>query len=321
MSTEESISSTGIVSTRQPASFFKKIMLTFLFFSLLFFFTLTKLSQTKITALVQGYVQSALDPYGIYISDHGREFSIWKGFEYRLIQPTLELPDQSRVELEEMVVSPKFTSLLSGKIGATIDIDQVLERTPSKTTLSKIHIEGTGRGDLVDATINIDSLDLGKFGILSFAGGLKGGGQIGGDIHVDGHLADLPSLAGKVSLKLKKLHLDEQNLFGFQLPTMDVNEGTIDAAIDHGKIVMKQVQIGKSSDDLQINLTGDIGLNRNVNSSTLNLRAIIGFSDKVKQSLSLLDSLMGSAKQDDGKYVYKLTGSFMAPFPIPDPKK
>ena len=102
---------------------------------------------------------------------------------------------------------------------------------------------------------------------------------------------------------------------------MDVNEGVIDAAIDHGKILMKQVQIGKGSDDLQISLTGDIGLNRNINSSTLNLRTIIGFSDKLKQSLSLLDSLMGAAKQDDGKYVYKLTGSFMAPYPVPDSKK
>ena len=304
-----------------PASLAKKIGLTIVFFALLFFFTLTKLPQAKITALIQGYVQSALDPYGIYISDHGREFSIWKGFQYRLTQPTLELADQSRVELEEMVVTPKLLSLFTGKMGATVDITQILERTPAKTDLSRIHIEGTARGDLVDATIRIDDLDLGKFGILAFAGGLKGHGQIAGDIHVDGHLADLPSLAGNIALKVKKLHLDEQNLFGFQLPTMDVSDGTIDASIEHGKLLMKKVQIGKGSDDLLISVTGDIGLNRNINSSTLNLRAVIGFSDKLKESLSLLDSLMGLAKQADGRYVYKLTGSFMAPFPVPDPQK
>ena len=102
---------------------------------------------------------------------------------------------------------------------------------------------------------------------------------------------------------------------------MDVSDGTIDATIEHGKVLMKQVQIGKGSDDLQIAVSGDIGLNRNINSSTLNMRAVIGFSEKLKQSLSLLDSLMGAAKQTDGKYVYKLTGSFAAPFPIPDPQK
>jgi len=302
-------------------SLLKKIGLSVFFLGLLFFFTLTKLPQAKMTALLQGYVQSALDPYGIYISDHGRELSIWKGFKYHLIQPTLELPDQSRVELEDLVVSPNFLGLFTGKVGASIDITQVLERTPANTKLSTIHIEGSGRGDLVDATINIDSLDVGKFGILSFAGGLKGSGQISGDIHIDGHLADLPSLAGVIDLKIKKLHLDEQNLFGFQLPTMEVNDGTINAAIDHGKVLMKQVQIGKGSDDLQLSVTGEIGLNRNINSSTINMRAVLGFSEKVKQSLALLDSILGSAKQADGKYVYKLTGSFAAPFPVPDPQK
>jgi len=48
---------------------------------------------------------------------------------------------------------------------------------------------------------------------------------------------------------------------------------------------------------------------------------VLGFSEKVKQSLALLDSILGSAKQADGKYVYKLTGSFAAPFPVPDPQK
>lgn len=315
------ISSTETINTQPPTSLLKKIGLTILFFALLFLFTMTKLPQAKITALLQGYVQSSLDPYGIYISDHGRELSIWKGLQYRLIQPTLELPDQSRVELEEMVVSPKLLSLFTGKVGAVVEITQVLERTPAKTDLSRILIDGTIRGDLVDASINIEALDLGKFGILSFAGGLKGGGQLEGNIHIDGHLADLPSLAGNIALKLKKIHLDEQNLFGFQLPTMNINDGTIDATIDRGKIIMKQVQIGRGNDDLLINLSGDIGLNRNINSSTLNLRAVLGFSDKVKQSIPLLDSLMGIAKQDDGRYAYKLTGSFMAPFPMPDAKK
>lgn len=320
MSTNEEIMP-ATAAQPAPASLGKKIGLTIVFFALLFFFTLTKLPQAKITALVQGYVQSALDPYGIYISDHGREFSVWKGFQYRLIQPTLELADQSRVELEEMVVQPTLLSLFSGKVGATVDITQILERTPAKTDLSRIHIEGTARGDLINANIKIEDLDLGKFGIFAFAGGLKGHGQIAGDIHIDGHLADLPSLAGNIDLKLKKLHMDEQNLFGFQLPTMDVSDGTIDASIDHGKLLLKKVQIGKGSDDLLINVTGDIGLNRNINSSTLNMRAVIGFSDKLKQSLSLLDSILGAAKQADGRYVYKLTGSFMAPFPIPDPQK
>ena len=308
--TEQSMNPSG--TDESPISIPKKIALGFFFVMLLVFFTLTKLPQSKITALIQGMVQTSLDPYGIYITDHGRELSIWKGFEYRLNQPSIELPDQSRIELDSLVISPKIASLFTGKIGAVLEVVQ---------EKSKLNIEGTIRGDLVDGTLKFDAIDLGKFGLLSFAGGIKGGGQLTGDIHIDGHLADLPSLAGNIDLKLKHIHLEDQNLFGFHLPDMDVNDGIINATINQGKVSMKQFVVGKGNDDLQLTLTGDISLNRNINSSNLNLRAVIGLSEKVRQSIPLLDTLLGSAKQGDGKYVYKLTGSFMAPMPMPDPQK
>ena len=313
---QSAISDSG-AETPAPTSLSKKIALTFVFFILLIFFTMVKLPQTKITSVVQGYMQAALDPYGIYISDHGREFSVWKGFQYRLIQPSFELPDQSRVELDEIVVSPKLLSLLTGKMGANIEITQA----PSKTEFSRISIDGTIRGDLVNASVKIDNLDLAKFGIFAFAGSLKGNGTLSGDIQLEGHLADLPSMTGRIYLKLKKLRLDEQNLFGFQLPTMDISDGTIDATIEHSKLVMKQVQIGKGTDDLQLGVTGDITLNRNLNASALNLRTVLALSDKVKQSLALLDTLLGAGKQGDGRYVYKLTGTLGAPNPAPEPQK
>ncbi len=299
-------------TTQESLSLFKKIVLGFLFVLILLFFTLTKLPQAKITGLVQGVVQQSLDPYGIYISDQGRELSIWKGFQYRLIQPSIELPDLSRIELDSLVVSPKLSSLITGKIGAELEITQ----GPATLTF-----DGTIRGDLIDGTVNLNSIDLGKFGILSFVGGIKGSGLINGNIHLDGHLADLPSLIGNINLNLSRIHFEEQNLFGFHLPDMDIKEGVINALIQQGKVQMKQIVIGKGADDIQIAVTGDIGLNRNINSSNLNLRTLIGLSDKIKQSIPLLDTILGSAKQSDGKYAYKLTGSLMAPFPAPDPQK
>jgi type II secretion system protein N len=296
----------------ESLSVFKKLLLGFLFVFLLLFFTLTKLPQAKITGLIQGVIQKSLDPYGIYISDQGRELSIWKGFQYRLIQPSIELPDLSRIELDSLVISPKLSSLLTGKIGAEMEIIQ---------NQASLTFDGTIRGDLVDGTLVFNSIDLGKFGILSFIGGIKGSGLINGSLHLDGHLADLPSLAGMINLNLRQLHLDEQNLFGFHLPDMNIKEGVIDASIQTGKVQLKQFMIGKGADDLQITLSGEIGLNKNINSSFLNLRALIGLSDKVKQSIPLLDTILGSAKQGDGSYAYKLTGPLFSPMPVPDPKK
>jgi type II secretion system protein N len=296
-----------------PASKLKKtitsIGLGILFIFFLVLFTFTKLPQTKITSLLQGYVQVGLDPYGIYMSDHGRELSVWKGFEYRLTQPTLELADQTRVELDEVVVKPSLLGFFSGRAGGHVEVKQ---------GASSIDLNGSGRGDKIDTTINLTDVDIGKFGLLSFAGGLKGSGTVSGSIHIDGTLSDLPTLTGSIQLKLKRLKLDEQNLMGFQLPTMNVSDGTIDISIDHGKLVMKNVQIGKGTDDLQVAVTGDVTLNRFLNASALNLRAVLGLSDKVKQSISLIDSILGPAKQADGRYAYKLTGTLGAPFPLPD---
>jgi type II secretion system protein N len=293
----------------KPKSTVVKIGLTVLFFALLFFFTLTKLPQARMTNLIQGYVQAALDPFGLYISDRGRDLSFWSGFRYQLTSPTLELADQTRIELDEITVAPNFLALLSGKAGAHMTMKQ---------GTSFIDFDGAGRGDKVNATIQLEQVDIGRFGLLSFAGNIKGSGTISGTVHLDGTLSDPSSLAGEVKLKLKRIHLDEQTLMGFQLPAMNIADGTIEAVIEHGKVVMKNVQIGKAADDIQIAVTGDVSLNRSVNASTLNLRAVLGFSDKIKQSLTLIDSIMSAAKQADGRYAYKLTGTVGSPFPIPD---
>jgi len=306
----EEVLTASEVPTSKAKKTVKGIGLAILFLFFLILFTFTKLPQTKITSLIQGYVQRGLDPYGIYLSDHGRELSVWKGLQYRLDQPTLELADQTRIELDEIVVNPDFLALLKGLGGASIDIKQ---------GASMIHLSGSGRGDQIHATAHLTDVDIGKFGLLSFAGGLKGSGTVSGDAQVDGLLSAPSTLNGEINLTVKRLRLDEQNLMGFQLPTMNVSDGVIHVQIEHGKLVMKNVRLGKNADDLQVALTGDVTLNRFVNASTLNLRAVLGLSDKVKQSISLLDSILGPSKQADGKYAYKLTGTLGAPFPAPDP--
>jgi type II secretion system protein N len=312
MSESADVTSTSLPVQSRAKKISKGIFWTFFFLFFLVLFTVSKLPETKVTTLIQGYLQVGIDPYGVYITDHGREFSVFNGFRYRLIQPTFELSDQTRIELDEVTVAPTLLSLLKGQPGATISITQ---------GNSHIIINGSGRGDKINANVTLDQVDVGKFGVLAYAAGLKGTGIITGDIHIDGALSDLTSLTGSVALKLSKIHLDEQNLMGFNLPAMNVSEGVIDVPLEHGKLQMKNVHLGKpgSSDDIQVVVTGDVTLNKFVNASALNLRAVLGLSDKVKQSLALLDSIMGSAKTPDGKYAYKLTGSLGGPFPIPDP--
>jgi type II secretion system protein N len=287
----------------------KMVGLTVLFFILIFVFTIFKLPQVRITSLLQGYVQVALDPYGIYLTDRGRELSMLHGFRYTLEHPVLEFADQTRVELDDIVVTPKFLTLFSGKFGANVTLHQ---------GPSSIVLDGAGRGDKIDARIELDHADIGKLGLLSYLASLKGSGEISGTANIAGSLADLPTLTGLIDLRLKNLKLDEQNIMGFQLPGLVISDGSIHVDIRGGKLVIKTFQLGKGTDDLILNLTGDVTLNRFLNGSALNLRATFALSDRIKQSLGLLDSLLSGGKTADGKYAYKLTGTLGAPFPSPD---
>jgi type II secretion system protein N len=274
--------------------------------------TVLKLPEARITGFIQGMVQSGLDPYGIYLTDRGRELSLFPAPLYRLEQPVLELPDQTRVEFDELKVHPKLAGLLTGTPGVRAELKQ---------GSSEISVNAAGKGDRVDADVHLENADLGKLGLFAFAAGLRGTAFLTGDIKIEGSLVDLSSLNGSVELKLRKLRLEEQNFMGFQLPMIQISEGDLNVEIKAGRLILKNVQIGKGMDDLRVQVTGDLALNRFLNSSTMNLRAVLGLSDKLRQSLSILESLMGSAKTPDGRYAYKLTGTLGAPMPQPDPQK
>jgi type II secretion system protein N len=182
-------------------------------------------------------------------------------------------------------------------------------------------VSASSKKDQIQAQVDLLDCDLGKLGVLAYAGNLKGGGIVNGQVQVEGSLNDITTLLGSANLALKQIRIEEQNVMGFNLPAMVVSEGKIDLKIEGGKLVVKTVTLGKGNDDILLSLTGDIALNRAINYSTLNLRTVFGFSENVKQNIGLLDSILGVGKGSDGKYAYKLTGSLGAPFPMPDPAK
>lgn len=289
----------------------KMIGLGFSFLGLILFFTLFKLPEAKITALIQGYVQSSLDPFGIYISDRGRSLSLITGLRYRLDHPTLELRDQTRIELDELEVRPKLLSLFTGRAGASAVLRQ---------GKSEILLDLLAKRDFVEADLDLNDVDLSRFGLFAFAG-IKGSGTITGKSRVTGSPSDLATFNGAIDLRLKNVQLDEQMIIAFKIPSISVSEGTVNVEIKGGKVLMKNVQIGRPSDDVTLAITGDVALNRNLNSSPLNLRVLFSLSPKTLSSLSFMESLIASARQADGKYAYKLTGPLSAPFPNPDPQK
>jgi type II secretion system protein N len=302
------LNSTGASAKLNPLKF---VGLGFLFLILVVLFTLTKIPETRVTSLLQSYVQSELDPYEIYLTDRGRSLSLFTGIKYTLDHPTLELADQTRIELDDLEVRPNLLSLFTGRFGAKATLHQ---------SGAELVMNAAASRSKVETDINLKEIDLGKFGVLGFAG-LKGSGLVSGKVTVDGSVTDFASFNGTIDLKLKKLKLDEQRFMGFAIPETRVAEGTILIEIKNGKLVMKNVQIGRQSDDLNATVTGDITLNRNLNASALNLRTVFAISDKLRGALSLLEGLIAPAKQSDGHYAYKMTGPVGQANAFPDPQK
>ena len=306
--------SSGTMSPASPAArpgILKMIALSILFLVLVLVFSIAKIPESRVTALVQGQVQSALDPYDIYLTDRGRSLSFLTGIRYRLDHPALEMADQTRIELDDLEVRPKLMSLLTGRAGAKATLHQ---------GNAEMTLDAAASRDKVNADIELKDIDLGRFGVLGFAG-VKGAGLVSGKITLDGGVNDLASFNGLIDLKLKKIRLDEQSIMGFKLPEAVIGEGTLLIEIKNGKLVMKSVQLGRQSDDLSATLTGDLTLNRNLNASALNLRAVFSLSGKLKSALSMLEGLIAAAKQADGRYAYKMTGILGQPDVNPDPKQ
>ncbi len=304
----------GTLSAGEAPARFRVIRTTglvFLFLALVSILTITKIPEQRLTGLVQGFVQSALDPYDIYVSDRGRSLSFFPRIEYRLDHPVLEMADQSRIELDDLSVRPNLLALFTGRAGARALLHQ---------GAAELAVDASGNRNRIDADVSLKEIDLGKFGVLGYAG-IKGTGLVSGTLAIEGGISELSSLNGAIDLKLKNLKLDEQSIFGFKIPETLVSEGSILIEIRSGKLFMKQVRLGRQNDDLTATVTGDLALNRNLNASVLNLRVTFGTSEKLRSSLSLLESLIAPAKQADGQYAYKMTGPAGMPNVVPDSQK
>jgi type II secretion system protein N len=214
----------------------------------------------------------------------------------------------SRLEVAPSILVP----LLQGKIGGTFRLE-----------------EGTGliagqvlvKGEDLDVNLTIDGVNLGRMGILPFAGDIEGTADVRGSVELIGDPAQVTSLSGKVDLTIAKLTIDAQKIAGFDIPRTSIAEGAIGMSIGSGKATVTSFRLGKpgGSDDLFGTVTGDVKLNRLFESSELNLKARFGFSDRYRQekTISLVDSLMGGFKTPDGTFSMNFQGPLHSAAPTP----
>lgn len=278
---------------------------------LLVLFTILKLPDERIKAYVQGAIAAALAPKGISFTAEKGYISLGYGFSYVMKDVTLTFPPpQSPAHIEKISVSPSLLPMILGYQGGSL----ALYNGDGKLTASF-----SMKGPQMSLSFDAKQLDLGKLGILSLAGGIRGTGMLSGSGSFSGDTSVPSTLSGDVDVNLSKVVLDAQTIVFFNVPRVSISEGAIQLSADKGKATIKTLRLGKagSSDDIQGTGSGDIILGRNWDSSTLNAKVNVKLSDTLMKAFILIDSFLGPGKQGDGSYSLTLSGPVTSPNPVP----
>lgn len=274
---------------------FRSILVATLFVTLLLFFSVLKVPEQRVSAFLSGAMQSALDPMGIYLIPKETHFSVLKGFQLEYIEPELELPDLTRVRLDRIKLSPSFKMLFKAFAGGKIQIEQ---------GTGSLVIHAGQRGSQFRFEFDAENLNLDRMGLLAFAADIKGNVIASGSGHLSGSLEDPMMLSGPINIQLKDIELADQSIHGFQIPSMKVGDGVIEADLGSGKINIIQARIGKpkTKDDLALAVTGSVQLDRVINRSKIELQVLLGLSDRVKPKFAMLDTFLANNKMPDGQF-------------------
>lgn len=278
----------------------------------LFFFTVLKLPEDRLKNFIQGTLSAELGAKGISLSSGKSSLSMGLGLSYVMKDVTLQPPPpQSPIRLERVSFSPSILSLILGRIGGSLVIDQ---------GNSHLSCDVSKSNSRYSISYRAQSLDLGKLGLFALAANIKGTALAEGKGSLSFDESNLATLKGNASLNLSKLILEPQTVMGFNIPRIQVSEGKLEATFDNSKGKIQALKLGKPgnpADDIIAQMTGDLTLGRRWESSLLNTKVQFTLSQNILKSFILLDAILGNGKQADGSYAFNLTGPIEAPVSTP----
>lgn len=292
--------------------FFRFILWTFFAIICLIVFTIIKAPQDKVHSTLMSYVNQALSQQSIQlVSDEGK-VRIGLGLSYEMSGlKFVNTSNGKSLKISEFSFSPSLLGMISGKMGGHFIL---------REGTGKIEGDVSLMGEDIDLHITLDRINLGKTGLLSFFANVEGTADINGEINIFGSPRSLTSLKGNSKLKINRVVIDPQSLFGFNIPRLSIADGDIDLNLNSGKAEVKQLQLGKqgSGDDLFIKVTGSSKLGRTIDASDIDVRVQLALAGEVAKTFALLDAILGNYKKPDGTYTFKLSGPITAAMPQPD---
>ena len=282
----------------------------------LIIFTVLKVPEHRLKNFIQGSISSALASKGVTFTAAESSLSFLFGVTYEMKDVTLNPPPpQPAVRIDRIRVSPSLFSLLLGRLGGTLKLEQ------GDGTLKASFAVKSPSAEAAEFSFSFQAKDLSltRLGVLPIAAGVQGGMVITGEGSVSGDMQIPSTLNGDFKLQLARVVIEQQAIMGFSVPRVAMADGTVEVAMAQSKATIKTFRLGKAggTDDLHANLSGEVVLGNRWDTSNLNLKAKFGLSQAAAKSFGFFLTLLDAGKQTDGSYAYNLTGPVRSPMPTP----
>ena len=118
-----------------------------------------------------------------------------------------------------------------------------------------------------------------------------------------------------VNISSKDFYLPAQNIMGFNLPTLRLNNILIQAKSDkNNNLVVEKLIAGDESSPIRMNFKGEVKVNsRNIGFSNIDLKGELQLSEELLQKFSIIKIFLNSFDQKDGFYQIHLKGTINSP--------
>jgi hypothetical protein len=192
-------------------------------------------------------------------------------------------------------------------IGLPFRVDTMIYGQP----LSVYFVQGFGKQmiRLKDQKIvlsRLDALSEGKFKLI---------GNIMTDLSAVMEGQNISSLSFRAASK--DFQIPSQNLSGFNLPTLKLNEFYVEAnSLGGSRVAIEKLIVGDTDSPVRANFKGKIDIQTTaVNFSPIDLRGEVAFSESFRQAVPIVDMLFQSFNKKDNFYQIRLGGMLGAPKP------
>lgn len=182
--------------------------------------------------------------------------------------------------------------------------------------------------------LELEEIDLSEAPMIADAIGLPAFGKLGGSIELDAPEARLSKAEGKIALKITDLAVGDGKAKirdTIALPRIDAGELVLEAEVKGGQV--KITKFSSTGPDLEFRADGTVRLRDQAELSNLSLNVKFKFTERYTNKNEMTRGLFGSggspglfdldpknrrAKQSDGFYAWRVSGTLSKPTFHPD---